>query len=540
MFNDLRKLPNRGEYRLEFRSALPKNYAPLAWLLAAAFLVTALGGCQSEPARFRQNMAYKRKQELQNMSGEGGAPSVLSKAVTKDVADILGAMFGTPQDPALPAVEGVEISQLVNLRQMQRAAGPVKSDEQGVAQGLYREHCAHCHGVSGDGAGPTAAFLNPYPRDYRMGLFKFKSTRKGEKPTHDDLKLILINGIPGTAMPSFALLPEQEVETLIDYVKYLAIRGEVERKLFAYATTDLEDAFPTLHSNYLDLSSEVHTLEQAGIKDPAIAETRKRLAKAYSQLQAISSKAEVFKPAADFEKETISVEDAKTRIEDMQATLEELEQGLADYVPPRLVHGLEDPKLSPEELKKSLQEQLAPYTEMAGEVMQKWLEPQSVAVEEPSQPLDPNNLESIARGRAIFYGTTANCVSCHGESALGDGQRDFYDDWSGEWVEKGKPELTPEYVALGALPPRNLIPRNLRLGVFRGGRRPVDLYWRITQGIEGAQMPAAPMLAEGDPPGTMKLSQADVWDLINYVQSLPYESVSRPPHFNAQLTKEVQ
>ena len=23
---------------------------------------------------------------------------------------------------------------------------------------------AHCHGISGDGAGPTAAFLNPYPR----------------------------------------------------------------------------------------------------------------------------------------------------------------------------------------------------------------------------------------------------------------------------------------------------------------------------------------------------------------------------------------
>ena len=29
---------------------------------------------------------------------------------------------------------------------------------------LYREHCAHCHGISGDGVGPTAVFLNPYPR----------------------------------------------------------------------------------------------------------------------------------------------------------------------------------------------------------------------------------------------------------------------------------------------------------------------------------------------------------------------------------------
>ena len=89
--------------------------------------------------------------------------------------------------------------------------------------------------------------------------------------------------------------------------------------------------------------------------------------------------------------------------------------------------------------------------------------------------------------------------------------------------------MTDEYVALGALPPRNLFPRNLRLGVYRGGRRPVDLYWRLINGIDGAQMPAVPMLAETDPPGTKKLSEQDVWDLINYVRSLPYESVSRPP-----------
>ena len=42
---------------------------------------------------------------------------------------------------------------------------------------LYMQHCLHCHGVSGDGAGPTAKFLNPRPRDYRQGIFKFKSTQ---------------------------------------------------------------------------------------------------------------------------------------------------------------------------------------------------------------------------------------------------------------------------------------------------------------------------------------------------------------------------
>src|SRR5579871_3796418 len=41
---------------------------------------------------------------------------------------------------------------------------------------LYMRHCLHCHGVSGDGDGPTAQYLNPRPRDYRQGVFKFTST----------------------------------------------------------------------------------------------------------------------------------------------------------------------------------------------------------------------------------------------------------------------------------------------------------------------------------------------------------------------------
>ncbi len=97
----------------------------------------------------------------------------------------------------------------------------------------------HCHGITGDGAGPTAAFLNPYPRDYRKGVYKFKSSKKGSKPTHEDLKMVLMEGIAGTAMPSFKLLPDQEVEALLHYVRYLTARGEVERKLFELAATDL-------------------------------------------------------------------------------------------------------------------------------------------------------------------------------------------------------------------------------------------------------------------------------------------------------------
>src|SRR5262249_29870956 len=47
------------------------------------------------------------------------------------------------------------------------ASGKVVETPQAGGYTLYRLHCLHCHGVSGAGDGPTAAFLYPTPRDYR-------------------------------------------------------------------------------------------------------------------------------------------------------------------------------------------------------------------------------------------------------------------------------------------------------------------------------------------------------------------------------------
>jgi mono/diheme cytochrome c family protein len=132
---------------------------------------------------------------------------------------------------------------------------------------------------------------------------------------------------------------------------------------------------------------------------------------------------------------------------------------------------------------------------------------------------------SAEDGPAVFK---AQCAKCHGESALGDGQTTDYDDWTKEFIADGKNrQLVTTYVSLGLLPPRNIKPRNLRLGVYRGGMRPIDIYWRIKNGIDGVPMPAATMKPEGDP-NAKGLLPDDIWDLVNYVQSLPYESISNP------------
>src|SRR5262249_7686320 len=59
-------------------------------------------------------------------------------------------------------------------------------------------------------------------------------------------------------------------------------------------------------------------------------------------------------------------------------------------------------------------------------------------------------------------------------------------------------------------------PANLTTGVYRGGRRPIDLYWRIKLGIPPSQMPSAD-LKRDEAKGT-----DENWDLVNFVPALPY------------------
>ena len=211
----------------DFKIRFPND--PLRFLICLPFAIF-LAGCTSEP-QFRRNQVEVLKQQRQHLDkGEQFTDQQLL-----DVGSSLNALFGTPNDPYFYYPQGPDdpLQELVRMEHLRMAAGPVSSDRDGKQEGLYREHCAQCHGVTGNGAGPTSAVLNPYPRDFRLGQFKFKSTPLRVPPTDDDLKRILVEGIPGTAMPSFRVLPDDELDALVDYVKYLTIRGETERKLLA-------------------------------------------------------------------------------------------------------------------------------------------------------------------------------------------------------------------------------------------------------------------------------------------------------------------
>lgn len=389
--------------------------AAFSLLLMSVCLAVCSGCGQTPAASFRPNMVESGKQRLKPEQEQ-------------QVATILEAMFGTPDAPIALPETGLDIAKL------QLAAGPVHSDIVGRKNGLFREHCSHCHGITGDGMGPTAAFLNPYPRDYRPGWFKFKSTERADRPTHDDLVTILNNGIYGTSMPSFELLGETKVDALVEYVKYLSMRGEAELNLMRY---------------YFELDDE---------DEGRLPETKEFL----------------------------------------------------------------------------IEEILIPVAE-------RWQEAEDAVIDVPEMP-EIDLRESIAMGKELFYGNKANCVKCHGVTGLGDGQANDYDDWTkvvkqySDEVQSAHEASTSEMsseeradhrawlaksdrvLAGDALEPRTIQPRNLRQAIYRGGRRPLDLYYRIHAGINGAPMPAAA--------GT--LTPDEIWHIVNYVRSLPYE-------FNGEL-----
>ncbi|MEE2937491.1 MAG: cytochrome c [Planctomycetota bacterium] len=202
--------------------------------LIIVILVTSGIGCDVVVDQFPANDVFSL-----TLARNRGVPTETAK---NDANAIVTSLFGTPDKPQWPSslFDDEASVGLVGTENLVRAAGPVSSEEDGTHLGLFREHCVTCHGIAGDGAGPASATQNPYPRDFRHGVFKWKSSERGDKPTRDDLLSLLKHGVPGTGMPAFTLLADEDVEALVDYVIYLSVRGEFERRLMAAAIDQLD------------------------------------------------------------------------------------------------------------------------------------------------------------------------------------------------------------------------------------------------------------------------------------------------------------
>ena len=51
---------------------------------------------------------------------------------------------------------------------------------------VYKHMCTFCHGADGNGGGKAIDYLYPWPRDFRKGVFKHRSTPSGSLPLDSD------------------------------------------------------------------------------------------------------------------------------------------------------------------------------------------------------------------------------------------------------------------------------------------------------------------------------------------------------------------
>lgn len=100
---------------------------------------------------------------------------------------------------------------------------------------IYNKRCWWCHGEKGAGDGPGAEFLNPPPRDFTAGVYKWKSTPFDEiVPSEQDFIRMIKGGnnhnaiagwtgMNGTSMPGWAdMLSDQDTADLVAYIKGFA------------------------------------------------------------------------------------------------------------------------------------------------------------------------------------------------------------------------------------------------------------------------------------------------------------------------------
>ncbi len=105
------------------------------------------------------------------------------------------------------------------------ASAKLPENQEAITAGkkVYTRHCWPCHGVDGAGDGPAAEILEPRPRNFVSALFKLRTTTTGNLPIDEDLFKTITNGMPGSAMPAFGtLLNEDERWQVIYYIKTLS------------------------------------------------------------------------------------------------------------------------------------------------------------------------------------------------------------------------------------------------------------------------------------------------------------------------------
>ncbi len=104
-------------------------------------------------------------------------------------------------------------------------AGTAHAADAAAGKTVFDANCSSCHGTSGKGDGPVGAALNPPPRNFAVGDFKFDANGDGKPGTDADLTLVIQKGamaFGGSAlMAPWPTLTEAQVADIVAHIRTL-------------------------------------------------------------------------------------------------------------------------------------------------------------------------------------------------------------------------------------------------------------------------------------------------------------------------------
>jgi mono/diheme cytochrome c family protein len=130
----------------------------------------------------------------------------------------------TARNTLLPAMSGDSSAMVQDIQlQSPRVVPPVDIMKASIpagdiiekGSGLFKMNCSSCHGDDGLGDGPTAAMLDPKPRNFHS----LSGWKNGSKITQ--IYTTLENGIPESAMPAYNYLAPADRIAMIHFVRTL-------------------------------------------------------------------------------------------------------------------------------------------------------------------------------------------------------------------------------------------------------------------------------------------------------------------------------
>jgi mono/diheme cytochrome c family protein len=131
----------------------------------------------------------------------------------------------------------------------------------------------------------------------------------------------------------------------------------------------------------------------------------------------------------------------------------------------------------------------------------------------PRTARTPDTAESRTRGRELYLSAKAKCYFCHGESGRGDGELMRHVQQGRNGRPNPEPGLYDDWGQRS--PPPDLTSPTFQ---YRGGSRDIDLFQRIMCGIKGTAHVSYGVV----------LTEEEVWDIINYVDSLRSKPTTEP------------